>query len=122
MFIKNTGISNKKICLRRGKFPGGLKTAKTICVHKGGAHDAIYNYRPIFILRAFAVILEKRVARQLHYFFEQNSSLTNAQYGFRMGMSTESPVCNQIELIVGKIDEGKIAVSVFLDLAKVFDL
>ena len=40
----------------------------------------------IFILLAFAKILEKNVAHQFYYFFEQNSLLTNAQFDFRIGI------------------------------------
>ena len=31
------------LCLRRGIFPNKSKTAKIICIHKGGAHDFNYN-------------------------------------------------------------------------------
>ena len=47
-------------------------------------------------------IIEKIVAYQLHYFFEQNILLTYVQCGFRLGMSTESAVCNIMDLIVKK--------------------
>ena len=109
------------LCLRRGIFPNKLKTAKIICIHKGGAHDIISNYRPISILPAFAKIIEKVAAHQLYDFFEQNVLLTKSQYGFRKGMSTESAVCTLYDTIVSNIDSGKFTLSVFLDLAKAFD-
>ena len=53
----------------------------------------------------FQKILKESHFHQPYYFFEQNGSLTNAQHGFTMSMSTESVVCKLIVLIVRNLDK-----------------
>ena len=111
------GLVKSKLCnpcLRESIFPKRLRTAKIICEHKGGAHDVISNYYPISILPPFVKIIEKIIADEFYYFFEQNSLLTNTQYGFRMGMSTESADYNLIDLIVRNKDKGKLPVCLWI--------
>ena len=57
------------LCLRSGIVPNRLKTAKTTCIHKGGAHDVISNYRPISVPPAIAKINEKNCCNIENTFF-----------------------------------------------------
>ena len=91
-----------KICnmsITSGVYPSRLKTAKLICIHKGGDHKTISNYRPISILPAFGKIIEKVVSTQISEHFALNNLFTNSQFGFRKGISTEDGVSTVIHSI-----------------------
>ena len=104
-----------------GVYPSRLKTAKLICIHKGGDHKTISNYRPISILPAFGKIIEKVVSTQIYEQFALNNLFTNSQFGFRKGISTENGVSTIIDSISRSFDQSHFVVGVFLDLAKAFD-
>ena len=109
------------MCLRQGTFPQRLKTAKNVCVHKGGQHNTMTNYRPISVVSAFAKIIEKIVALHLYKCFEQNSFITVSKIGFRAGKSTESLVCNLFDTVASNVDRVNFTMSVSPQLAKVLD-
>ena len=58
---------------------------KTVCVHKGGPHNTISNYRSISIVPTFAKIIEKIVEFQLYNYFELNNFITESQFGLEQG-------------------------------------
>ena len=60
------------MCKRQGRFPQRFKTAKIVCVLKGGPHDTMTNYRPISIVSGFSKIIDKIFALQWLKYFEQN--------------------------------------------------
>jgi hypothetical protein len=71
-----------------GTFPKMLKISKIKPIPKGGDIRDIPNYRLISILSVFSKILEK-MCKRLNSFIEKNNILSNAQFGFRQGKSTE---------------------------------
>jgi hypothetical protein len=66
-----------------------LKTSKIKPIPKGGDERDILNYRLISILSVFSKILEKIMCKRLNSFIEKKNILSNAQFGFRQGKSTE---------------------------------
>jgi hypothetical protein len=71
-----------------GTFPEMLKILKIKPIPKGDERE-ILNYRPISILSVFSKILEKILCKRLNSFIEKNNILSNVQFGFRQGKSTE---------------------------------
>jgi len=97
------------------------KIAYVIPVHKSGPKKICNNYRPISLLSPYAKIFEKCLYNQLNNFFSSFQILNKQQFGFRQNHKTSlavSSICNEF---VQCMDEGKIACSIFLDLAKAFD-
>lgn len=114
-----TSIFNK--CLQDGVFPTNLKQSQVIPIHKGGDKDKIINYRPISILPSLSKILEKIVNNRLVSYIEDNCILSNKQFGFRRGKSTDDAVNEFVDHVSKNLDKGNKCLSIFLDLAKAFD-
>ena len=51
-----------------------------------------------------------------------NKLLYRGQYGFRKGHSTELASIEFIDNIIHKLDQGKLPISIYLDLSKAFDI
>lgn len=114
-----TLIFNK--CIDEGVFPKLLKRAEIRPIHKGGDRDCINNYRPISILPSMSKILEKILNNRLTKFLTDNNIISNNQYGFRSGLSTDGAVHTLTDHIASQLDQGNKCIGVFLDLAKAFD-
>ena len=104
-----------------GVFPSELKIAKIVCIHKGGPRKYCTNYRPISILPVIAKIIEKVVSLQLENYFESNNLFTCRQFGFRKGLSPELAIHRIVDNLYRVMDEGKLALGIFLDIKKAFD-
>ena len=104
-----------------GVFPSELKIAKIVPIHKGGSRKDCNNYRPISILPAIAKFIEKVVSYQLENYFEANNLFTCRQFGFRKGLSPEIAIHRIVDNLYRVMDEGKLALGIFLDIKKAFD-
>ena len=104
-----------------GTFPNCLKEAALIPIFKKGANENIDNYRPIALLSVLSKIIEKVVANKIFEFLKINSILTNCQYGFRPGLSTEASIVDLSQYVYDKMDSGERVCGVFFDLSKAFD-
>ena len=54
-------------------------------------------------------------------FLTKHNVLTNSQYGFRPGHSTELALIEAVEKLRSSIDNNNTCIGVFLDLSKAFD-
>ena len=79
------------------------------------------NYRPISILPVVSKIIEKAIHLQLVKFLDQNSLLSEFQFGFRPKLSTELAAIHLFDNIRESVDSGKLVGAVFIDLSKAFD-
>ena len=79
------------------------------------------NFRGISLLVSFSKILEKVVARRVMKYFQRNYLFSEAQFGFCPEKSTCDAVHSIVNFLYGTFEERKVAVGVFLDLAKAFD-
>lgn len=75
----------------------------------------------IIILPVLSKIIEKIVHRQLMSFLDKNSLLSEFQFGFRRGLSTELAATLLLDDIRREVDSGKLVGAVFIDLSKAFD-
>ena len=114
-----TIIINQSLCT--GIFPDHLKIAKVTPLFKKGDPHLLDNYRPISLLPAFSKVFEKTVYNQVYKYFDDNKLLYISQYGFRSLHSTELASLEITDRITRDLDDGKIPISVFLDLSKAFD-
>ena len=105
-----------------GIFPNCLKKAALIPIFKKEANENIDNYRSIALLSVLSKIIEKVVANKISEFLKINNILTNCQYGFRPGLSTEANIVDLSQYVYDKMDSGERVCGVFFDLSKAFDM
>ena len=104
-----------------GVFPQPLKIAKVTPIHKTGPTDLCPNFRPVSVLVSISKLLERVVYNQLITFINDQNLLTNSQYGFRPGRSTEAALVSFTDHVLRAFDRDEYTISVFLDLSKAFD-
>ena len=104
-----------------GQYPSKMKIAKVIALYKKGEHFRANNYRPISLLSCFNKIFEKILCRRITKFLEINNVIFDYQYGFRKLHSTTLALLEFSDNITRFLDEGKYAISIFIDLTKAFD-
>jgi len=107
--------------MEKGVFPDALKIARVIPLHKGGEKCNPTNYRPISLLPQFGKLFEKIIKVRLTDFLDNNNIITEHQFGFREGHSTELATTNIHNTLLQNLDNNLITCTVFLDLAKAFD-
>ena len=98
-----------------------MKIAKVIPVFKTGKKNILSNYRPISVLSQFSKILEKLFDKRLKNFLKKHNILSENQYGFQCGKSTESTLTEIMEEISAAIDNKMSTIGVFIDVKKAFD-
>lgn len=98
-----------------------MKNAKVTVIYKGGDKSNLGNYRPISILPIFSKGCEKLIFARLSNFFNKHNIITSSQFGFQPGLSTESALLYQKELILRNIEAKKLTLGIFLDFSKAFD-
>ena len=111
-----TYIINRAII--QGIFPSELKIARVIPIFKSGDKQNVSNYRPISILTFFAKVFEKILYSNISKFLDRNGSIHENQFGFRKGHSTNHAIITLIDKITKSVDNGDIAINIFIDLKK----
>ena len=104
-----------------GVFPDQLEIAKVRPTFKSGDEHQFTNYRPISVLPALSKIIEKLACNRLRQFLTANRIITDSQFGFMEGRSTEDAIIAFADDILRSFDEKHYTVGVFLDLSKAFD-
>ena len=104
-----------------GKFPDKLKVARVKPLFKKDDIHDVNNFRPISVLPSISKFFEKALLIQMNAHFLDCNLFHRGQYGFREKHSTELATLELIDRITNDIDQGKIPLSVFLDLSKAFD-
>ena len=104
-----------------GVFPTAEKSAKVTPLYKSGERNSFNNYRPISVLNVISKVVEKLVFIQLSDYFEKNDLLTECQYGFRRGRSTQHAVTKLVDNVRQNIDQGKHTGVLYMDFSKAFD-
>lgn len=107
-----------KLNLEQGVFPDVFNTAIVSPIFKSDDKHDVFNYRLISLFSSISKILEQLVNNSLIKFLEKNNLVTDFQYGFRRGRSTDDEVLKLTTLIHGYTDVGA---KLFLDLKKAFD-
>lgn len=109
------------LSLNSGLFPNYFKIAIIHPIHKAGDKKTPNNYRPISVLPTLSKILERLMNNRLTKFLDKYNILSQNQYGFISGRSTEGAVSSLTEYLVRQLDTGSKCLGVFLDLSKAFD-
>ena len=64
---------------------------------------------------------EKDVFNQVYAYFINNDLFYNSQYGFRKLLFTECASLEMVDRISQYLDNGKLPITMYLDLSKAFD-
>ena len=107
--------------VKKAELGSNIKRVKHIPIHKKGDHSNFGNYRPISLLPAISKILEKLVYNRMMSFLDQNSILSDSQYGFRKGRSADLAMLTLTEKNYESVEKDEFLIGIFLDLSKAFD-
>ena len=103
-------------------FPKDWKNAFIVPVPKSTSNPpSPNNFRPISLLPIVSKIFERHVFNFLYDFCLSNNLLSNSQYGFRPGFSTETALISVVNSWFSALDSHKSVCAVFFDLSKAFD-
>ena len=98
------------------------KTARVNPVFKKDDETEIGNYRPLSLLSVPSKILETIVADSIiHHAFIENKLITDKQWAYRRGYSTELLLVHMTEIWRSAIDSNKVVGIVLVDFQKAFD-
>ena len=107
--------------LNEGIYPESLKIAKVTPIYKAGDPSIASNYRPISILPTTGKIFEKIVFDQLSNYLRINNILSQTQFGFKIGNTTNDAISTFLELIYKNLNDKKSSIATYLDFSKAFD-
>ena len=110
------------LCITQGYFPTELKTGCLTPIFKSGSKNDVCNYRPVCSLSPFSKIIERVTYNRMIDFIEKNNILSETQFGFRKGFSTEAAIIQFIDEIHKGINDRQYTAAVFMDLSKAFDV
>ena len=110
------------LCITQGYFPIELKTGCLTPIFKSGSKNDVCNYRPVCSLSPFSKILERLTYNRMINFIEKNSILSETQFGFRKGFSTEAAITQFVDEIHKGLNDRQYTAAVFMDLSKAFDV
>jgi hypothetical protein len=110
------------LSLNFGIFPDLFKTVRVVPIFKSGDKTQCDNYKPISLVKSLSKILKKIVQINLVNHLELNNLLYKHQYGFLHAKSSEHNLIHVINNIALSLNDGDLAIGVFLDLRKAFDV
>ena len=110
-----------KMSIDSGTCPLQWKNADITPIYKKGDASQVSNYRPISILPAMCRLFERILADDINFHLYHNRLITDAQYGFVKGRSTELQLLNCGKMWINAIDSNKFVDTVYIDFSKAFD-
>ena len=105
-----------------GSLPVEWKRSFVVPIFKKGSRYDPLNYRPVSLTSVPCKCLEKLIFRDLYAFLQDNSLLSEHQFGFRPGHSTEDQLLLTYNVISRDVDEGHIVDLILFDFSKAFDI
>lgn len=108
-------------CFENECFPKLLKIGIIKPLYKSGEKSEIINYRPISLISNIAKIIEKILKQRIIKFLDKHKIISNNQYGFREGRSTEDAILKLTSHLYKALDSKTPALCIFVDLSKAFD-
>ena len=87
---------------------------------KGTLSEPKY-YRPVALLPAIAILVERILAEQLKGYLRANEIIPDFQHGFRAKHSPVTAITQLIDQIATARDSGEVVIVASLDLAGAFD-
>ena len=109
--------------LQRNLYPNIWKVAKVKPIFKKGSPSDMANYRPVSLLDIHVPgkLLERQICINIDNHLQQCNLLSNCQWGFTKGRSTEGMLLAMTERWKTDIDHGLTVGAIFIDFKKAFD-
>lgn len=107
--------------MESGIWPISLKKGVVKPIFKSGDPLEISNYRPITLTSTISKIVEKAIKVRITNFLQKHNIISQRQFGFIEGRSTQDAIAWLTDNIYKGIDKNKPTVCIFVDLAKAFD-
>ena len=107
--------------LRTGTIPVSWTRGIINVIPKGGDLSDPGNWRPITQTSIFAKLLEKLVHKRVLSYLMRNNILTDYQFGFLPGRSTQLAIFELLKQVYSAFNSKKIFGSICLDVSKAFD-
>lgn len=111
-------------CLKKRIFPSVWKIAVLVLIPKGWPLDVERpKLRPICLLSNTGKLLETVLVNRLHDWMRENpmAQLSESQYGFRRGMSTNDALLRVCSTINRVREQGGVTVVVSIDIVNAFN-
>ena len=109
------------ISAQTGIYPEIFKMSKIIPIFKSGDMKDMSCHRGVTITDNISKVFEKIVNDRLTNFLDQNNFFYSHQYGFLKHRSTNHAVIDFINHISDNLNQGNIALGLFMDVEKCFD-
>ena len=107
--------------LDEGQVPKSLKKQSIVPIYKKDSKAKPENYRPVSLTSHILKLFERVIREKLVEFIENETKLSNNQYGFRPRRSTISQLLAHIDRIICILERNKNADVMYLDFSKAFD-
>ena len=88
---------------------------------KKGATDDVNNYRGITLLSCLSKLFTTILNNRIITFCEDHSVISDAQFGFKNGLSTSDAIFTLLNIVQNFLNENKRLYCAFVDLKKCFD-
>ena len=108
--------------LRSGRLPLLWKYSLVTPIFKSGSRSSASNYRPVSLTSVPCKLMEHILVEHITNYLEENGLLSDMQFGFRRGRSTEDQMLLIYNRVSQLVDAGKIVDVAYLDYSKAFDL
>lgn len=109
-------------CLVHRHFPSPWKIGRVVFIHKHGKDPASPDgYRPILLLSTLGKLYEKLIAAQLTTYLTSTNFLSDHQFGFRTGISTETAAQKADSTIREFSNSHYLTAVIALDIQGAFD-
>ena len=106
--------------LSSGIFPSDWKNSFVTPIPKYNSSSPS-NFRPISLLPLISKVLERHVINYMYDFCLSHKLLSDSQFGFRPGFSTETALLSLLHFWHTSLDSNNSVCSVIFDLTKAFD-
>ena len=115
-------LSLFRLSITTGRVFTSWKTAKLTPVYKKDDETDCCNYRPISLLSVPSKILESVVNDTIvRHVYKANNLVTDKQWAYRAGFSTELLLIQLTETWREAVDAGLVVAVAFIDFKKAFD-
>ena len=121
LYISEPLAHNMNFSIAYGIVPDQMKIARVVPLFKTDDLSLFTNYRPVSILPCFSKFLERIICNRVLNYLSNLHILCDNQFGFRKNHSTMLALIDLHDKISSALDNGELAVGVFLDLSKAFD-
>ena len=108
--------------LQTGEVPIEWKQSRVAPIFKSGPKSIPLNYRPVSITSTPCKVAERLLVNHIIGYLEENGLLSNRQFGFRKGRSTDDQLLLTYGKIAREVDAGSVVDAVYLDYSKAFDV